>query len=194
MFRRSSSPSPADSPGTPLPEDEAALPKGVTPKKGKATPTRSEAQEAAKLRAKPPRTRKEAAAAARQANAQGRGTMARDKSAARTFIRDYVDVRFSFLEVLMPVMVLVLVLSLVAGDNRQLNSVVSTAMLFCVVLAVIDAVFLRMKLRRELTARFPDNTERGHTWYAISRAMQIRPLRLPKARKKIGQPLDEHYR
>lgn len=194
MFRRSSSASDSTSGVSPAAEESSPLPKGATAKKGKATPTRAEAQEAAKLRAKPPRTRKEQAAARRKAVSEGRPVMARDEGPVRKFIRDYVDVRFSFLEVLMPVMVVVLVLSLIAGNNAQLNSIVSMAMLFTVALAIIDGIFLRLKLSRELKARFGDDTAKGNTWYAISRAMQVRFLRLPKPQKKIGAELDAHYR
>lgn len=168
--------------------------KGETPKKGKATPSRAAAEEAAKLRAKPPRTRKEQAAARRKAVSEGRPVMARDEGPVRKFVRDYVDVRFSFLEVLMPVMVVVLVLSLVAGNNAQLSSIVSMAMLFSLMLAIVDGVFLRIKLKRELANRFTAEQAKGNTWYAVSRAMQIRPLRLPKPQKKIGAALDEQYR
>jgi len=80
-------------------------------KKGRPTPSRKEAEAARKARAKVPRTRKEMAAAQklqrnesstqmRQAmrNGDDRFLPARDKGPVRRFIRDYVDSRFSFIE------------------------------------------------------------------------------------------------
>ena len=53
---------------------------------------------------------------------------------------------------------------------------------------------LRRKLRRELARRFPDEPLKGTTYYGITRALQMKFMRLPKAKVKIGQTLPEHYR
>ena len=45
-----------------------------------------------------------------------------------------------------------------------------------------------------LAQRFPGESTKGTTWYAISRAMQMKFMRMPKAQVKIGQQLPEHYR
>ena len=42
--------------------------------------------------------------------------------------------------------------------------------------------------------RFPDEPTKGTTYYAITRALQMKFMRLPKAQVKIGQELPEHYR
>ena len=66
--------------------------------------------------------------------------------------------------------------------------------LLAMLLVVMDMVLLRFRLRRELVARFPDDSHKGTTYYAITRAMQMRFMRLPKTQVKIGQSLPEHYR
>ena len=48
-------------------------------------------------------------------------------------------------------------------------------------------VLLRLRLRRQLAARFPDEPTKGTTYYAITRALQMKFMRLPKAQVKIGQ-------
>ncbi len=53
---------------------------------------------------------------------------------------------------------------------------------------------LRFRLRRQLAARFPDEPVKGTTYYAVTRAMQMKFMRLPKPKVKIGQELPEHYR
>ena len=55
-------------------------------------------------------------------------------------------------------------------------------------------LMLRFRLRRQLAARFPDEPIKGTTYYAVTRAMQMKFMRLPKSQVKIGQELPEHYR
>ena len=64
----------------------------------------------------------------------------------------------------------------------------------CSLLIIFDLFRLRFRLRRELTARFPDAPQKGTTYYAVIRSMQMRFMRLPKAQVKVGQQLPEHYR
>ena len=42
-----------------------------------------------------------------------------------------------------------------------------------------------------MSTRFPGESTKGTTWYAISRAMQMKFMRMPKAQVKIGQQLPE---
>ena len=42
--------------------------------------------------------------------------------------------------------------------------------------------------------RFPDSPTKGLTYYAITRALQMKFMRLPKSKVKIGQTLPEDYR
>ncbi len=163
--------------------------------KGRPTPTRKEAEAAARARAKVPRTRKEQAAQQRaqrgESSAKVRAEMKagnekyllpRDKGPVRRFIRDFVDSRFSFAEIIIPLMIL----SLLPG----LQFLVLPIFL---VLAV-DLVTLRLKLRKQLALRFPDEPTKGTTWYAVTRTMQLKFMRLPKPKVKIGQALPTTYR
>lgn len=173
--------------------------------KGRPTPSRKEAEAAARARAKAPRTRKEMAAAQRAARSEQNQRMraalksgderhlpARDRGPARRFIRDYVDVRFSVIELLIPIMIVSLLLSW--SGNAYLISVSELVLLGAMVLIVMDMVFLRMKLRRELAQRFPEEPLKGTTYYAVMRAMQMKFMRLPKPTRKIGESLPDTYR
>lgn len=198
MFRRSKTETTATSA---TPETDATRPGG----KGRPTPTRKEAEAAAKARAKAPRTRKEMAAQQRvqrsesskkirQAMKDGdeRYYMPRDKGPVRRFVRDYVDARFSFLEVVIPVMLVTLVLGY--SGNATLMETGNFILLGMFLLIIIDIVTLRFRIRRELGRRFPEESTKGTTLYAVSRAMQMRFMRLPKAQVKIGTTLPERYR
>jgi hypothetical protein len=173
--------------------------------KGRPTPSRKEAEAAAKARAKAPRTRKEIAAAeklkrgessqkirAAMKSGDERYFLARDKGPVRRFIRDFVDVRFSFIELMIPLLVIAMVLGY-TGNTRML--VISNFLLMgTLILILIDSLLLRFRLRRELVRRFPNESLKGTTYYALVRSMQMKFMRMPKARVKVGEKLPETYR
>ena len=116
----------------------------------------------------------------------------RDQGPVRRFIRDYVDIRFSVVEMMIPLLIISMVLGYTGSSAlMQASSMILMATLLFV---VIDLVFLRFRLRRELTRRFPDESLKGTTWYAVMRAMQMKFMRMPKSRVKIGQTLPDDYR
>jgi hypothetical protein len=172
--------------------------------KGRPTPSRKEAEAAAKARAKAPRTRKEQMAAQRLAKSESsakvragmksgdeRYLLPRDKGPVRRFIRDYVDSRLSFVELLIPLLIVTMVLGYSGSDTMR--SIGNTILLGTVLLVVVDMITLRLRLRRELAQRFPGEPTKGLTYYAITRALQMKFMRLPKARVKIGQKLPDDY-
>lgn len=180
---------------------EDAKPSG----KGRPTPTRKEAEAAAKARAKPPRTRREIAAAQRSnrnesssrvrqgmRNGEEKYLLPRDKGPVRRFIRDFVDSRFSFIELIIPLLVVTMVFGY--SGNDTLRSIGNSVLFGSVLLVGLDLVVLRFRIRKQLAERFPGESTKGTTYYAVTRAMQMRFMRLPKPRVKIGQELPEHYR
>ncbi len=173
--------------------------------KGRPTPTRKEAEAAAKARAKTPRSRKEVAAAQRTARAESsqkvrqamksgdeRYYPARDRGPVRRFVRDYVDSRFSLIELVIPLLLVTLVLGY--SGNPTLARWGNTLLMVMVLFVLVDMVLLRFRLRRELARRFPDESTKGLTYYAITRALQMKFMRLPKSQVKVGQKLPDTYR
>lgn len=165
--------------------------------KGAPTPSRA-AQEAARRRPLVPNDRKEAARQARAKAAESRdrarlGMAAgeekylpvRDRGPQKKFVRDYVDARFSIGEVLIPVMFAVIVLTFIPSYEVQTIGIFALWAFFLV--SVIDVIILGTVLKRKLAAKFgADKVERVR-WYAAMRALQLRPLRLPKPQVKRGQ-------
>ena len=190
MFRRTKS-------------EEAATPEATEKNggKGRPTPSRKEAEAAAKARAKGPQNKKEAARLQRarraEQNAKVRQGMrtgeerylpARDKGPVRRFVRDLVDSRLCMAEFLLPMLVLILVAQPInPGIGNTLWSVT-------ILLVGLDTLLLLFKLRRELKRRFAGQSTRGATGYALLRAMQLRFLRLPKPQVKLGTKLPDQYR
>jgi len=199
LFRRTKSETSPDSTASVESEEAAAQ------KKGRPTPSRKEAEALNKARNKVPRTRKEQAAARRLARGESSSKMraamktgddrylpARDQGPVRRFIRDYVDSRFSFIELLLPVMVVVLVLGW--SGSPALASFANATLLAVLLVIVMEVIRMRSRLRKELTRRFPDQPQNGATYYAVMRGLQMRFMRMPRAQVKIGQQLPERYR
>ena len=173
--------------------------------KGRPTPSRKEAEAAAKARAKVPRTRKEQALAQREArgmtskqvrqgmkSGEEKYLLARDKGPVRRFVRDFVDARWSLVELMIPVLIVAMVLGY--SGNTGARSFSSLLLMVMFIVVIIEMVGLRFRIRREVTRRFPDETLKGITYYAVVRAMQVRFLRLPKPQVKRGQALPDSYR
>ena len=173
--------------------------------KGRPTPSRREAEAAAKERAKVPRTRKEQSAAQRlgksESNSHIRARMKagdekyllpRDKGPVRRFIRDFVDSRISFIELLIPLLIVTMVLGY--SGNQTARGWGNAILMGTVLLVFVDMYGLRRRLRKQMAARFPDEPTKGTTYYAVTRALQMKFMRLPKSQVKIGQDLPEHYR
>lgn len=174
--------------------DDAAAPKVG---KGAPTPTRAE-REAARKRPLVPNDRKEAARQARAKSAEARERArvglaageekylpARDRGPQKKYVRDYVDARFSVGEVLIPVMFAVIVLTFVPSYEVQTIGIFALWAFFLV--SIVDVVILGFVLQRKLAARFGADKVERIRWYAAMRALQLRPLRLPKPQVKRGR-------
>ena len=168
-------------------------------KAGKGTPTPSRAQqEAARKRPLVPNDRKLAAKQAREKQSEARNRArvgmaagderylpVRDRGPQKKFVRDYIDARFSIGEVLIPVMFAVILLTLVPSPTVQTIGIMALWAFFLV--AVADVVILGVILTRKVKAKFGEGKAERVRWYAAMRALQLRPLRLPKPQVKRGQ-------
>jgi hypothetical protein len=200
LFRRTKSET-SPEPGTTVESDAAAAART----KGRPTPSRKEAEARNKARNKVPRTRKEQAEARRLARGESSSKMrqamktgderylpARDQGPVRRFVRDYVDSRFSVIEMLLPVMLVVLILGWTG--SAALASFANAALLAVLLVIVVEVIRMRFSLRKELERHCPGQPQNGTTFYAVMRALQMRFMRMPRAQVKIGQQLPERYR
>ncbi len=110
----------------------------------------------------------------------------RDKGPVRRYIRDFVDARFSLGEILLPLMLLALVISLI----KEVWALTTVFVLVYGVLFVSmgDAFFMWRKLKGQLVAKFgAEAIPSGSMMYAVMRAYQIRRSRLPRPMIKRGE-------
>lgn len=193
LFRRTSSETPAE-------------PVGKPGGKGHPTPTRKEAEAAARERARLGKDKKAMLRRQREQRTESSKKMraamktgdekylpARDQGPVRRFVRDLVDTRIRIGDILIPVFIVMLILQYGAYGTPAARFA-SALLLPMMLLAVVEMLVLRFRVRREVTRRFPGESPKGLTLYAVMRAMNMRFMRLPKPQVKVGQALPETYR
>jgi hypothetical protein len=172
--------------------------KAPSDKKGRPTPKRKDAEAQRKLARKVPKNPREARKAmklrqkqerAKQREGLMRGDPAylppRDAGPVKAQVRDFVDSRRSAGEFFIPIAFLILGLSLI--PNPIMVQVVYYAWIAMMVLIVGDAILMTTRLRKRLKKEFHDPKElKGVNFYAIMRALQLRRLRLPPPRVRVG--------
>ncbi|MEO7352374.1 MAG: DUF3043 domain-containing protein [Marmoricola sp.] len=179
----------------------AAQPTDLEPKgpgaKGHPTPTRKEAEAARRERAKAGMDKKAAAKLLRErrsaSNTKVREGMRsgeerylpkRDQGPVKRFIRNYVDGRISIAEFLLPLLVVIMVLQY--SGSKQLLAFSNALWTTTLLVVALDTVWLMIRMKRALRAKFPDESLKGTTFYTILRVLQLRWLRMPKPQVKIG--------
>ena len=193
IFRKS------ETPQNPEPETQPERPGS----KGRPTRTRKEA-EAARRRPLVVDDRKEARRRDREKASQERmeaqqALMTGDekkmplqhRGRERSFVRDVVDSRRNVAELFFPLALIFMLVALVLPLIRpDLTTLLSTGMIIVlwggIALCVVDSIFLRKRLRHQLTERF-GGVQQGLVGYGIMRAIQIRRFRLPRAQIKHGE-------
>ncbi len=174
--------------------------------KGRPTPSRREAEGRKRGPAPPPpRTQREALTRMRGSREQRRTVAAqrrermlagdekyllpRDRGPVKAYVRDLVDSRAHLAGVFMPLALLVIVVILVPSPVVQSYvSLVSMGMLLAI---LIEGVLLGRIITRRVRERFPKASESGASlgFYAMTRATQLRRLRVPKPRLNRGDPV-----
>ncbi|MFC3998763.1 DUF3043 domain-containing protein [Nocardiopsis sediminis] len=183
---------------------EATQPKGYTPKKGAPTPKRSEAEKTLRRPLNAPQTRKEAYKQYRERQAREatrsaqRGGAARgeeryfrpqDHGPLRAYARDVVDSRRSVSEFFLYFSLAIIVLLFLPFPEFQLG-VTYVIWPLMMVTIVAEGLYIGNRIKKEARKLFPgDDTLRGVGMYAAMRQLQIRRLRLPKPRVKVGDPV-----
>ena len=167
--------------------------------KGRPTPKRRDAERRRRA-VVAPKTRKEAAQLQRErmreqrraqrdgvAKGDQRRLAPRDAGPVRAFVRDYVDSHRSVASYFLPATIVILIF----GTNPvPLLRVISQFMMLGMFLGLyFDGRRLGRAVVREVEQRFPTEPTKGLKWYAVSRALQFRRLRLPKPRVRIGDPI-----
>ena len=192
------------SPGTSETADSQPAGPGTayTPGKGRPTPKRSEAE---KRRRGPyrPGDRKAGGAGGKEGRARDRADRARkyeamkrgedwalaprDKGPVKALTRDYVDSRRRISEYYMYILI-VLMLALFV-QSTALKAYLYPVVLLLVVVILVEGTTISRRVRKIAAERYPGESTRGVTMYAIMRTLQIRRFRMPMPRVKPGDKI-----
>ena len=175
---------------------------GAQAPKGRPTPSRREAEarrrEQRKIPSDPKAAKKAQKDRARKERSLARERMlagderylpARDQGPVRAFVRDYVDRRWRLSEFFVFVAVGILVAGFI--QNAEIQGTVSMLWFIITGLVALEMTWMLIRLSRELKERWPDKADRkGALFYASMRALQVRKLRIPPPRFKVGHKPD----
>lgn len=110
---------------------------------------------------------------------------ARDRGPVRRFVRDYVDSKRTLVSLFLPIGFPIMVLMVLPG----IQAFAQIALWAFFLAIIVDALLIGRRIRRVVGARFPGESTRGLGLYAVTRAMQLRRLRMPKPRVARGAKL-----
>jgi hypothetical protein len=132
--------------------------------------------------------RRQAAAVRRERMMAGdeKYLLPRDRGPVKAYVRDLVDSRRNVAGLFMPLALLVVLVILVPSPViQQYVSLLSMAMLLTM---LAEGVLLGRSIHRQVRERFPDASMSalGLGFYALTRATQLRRLRMPKPRVRRG--------
>lgn len=160
--------------------------------KGRPTPTRREREKAnirplvgkkskeaiAEARAKQTEARKKARAA--MLSGDEKYLLGRDRGPQRRIARDVLDNRVTFIEGLLPMMIVFMLFTVV--NDITVQNVITIVMITALVISAIETALLNRIVKKRIFESLGPTTpiQRGNWFYLFTRGMQPRPLRIPK--------------
>ena len=178
--------------------DQQSAAPSAEEKKAKPTPKRSEQVRARKQPLVPEKSKeatKQARADIKRKRQEARiGVMqgderyltGRDAGPQRKYVRDFIDARWCIGEIFIPVAMGALIVGMAL--SYEYRQILNIAVYAVVLLVVLDCFILNYQMKSRMAVKFggKEKLERGLTFYAVTRAVQLRPLRIPKVQRKHG--------
>lgn len=167
--------------------------------KGRPTPTRKEAEAARKARLQPTKGRKASGARnkeqVREQRIKVREAMntgdekylpLRDKGPVKRYVRNWVDSHRTIGEFMLPLFFVVFMSLFLIPAAVSFGTY---AWLAIIIAMTIDSLRVSRAIKAGVRERFGEDETKGITWYALTRAWQMRRLRLPKPQVKPGDSI-----
>lgn len=180
------------------PQEQIAAP--LDGRKGRATPKRRDSQ-AARRQPLVPADRKSAKSTSKDdqrkarieartamANGEERALLARDRGPVKRYIRNYVDSRLRVGEIMLPLMLVMLLISVALPTSLKGNSLL--IVWFIALAGVVDAAIMWRGCKKRIIALTGAEPPARSWWYAGMRAFQMRFTRMPRPQVKRGVSLD----
>lgn len=162
--------------------------RGYTPKKGRPTPSRDEAETARQQRITPVLSAKERKKQAREASRTARleAFKRQDEEPTKTLLRDYIDARWTATEFMIPVMLVLLALNIVFARSILATQVISGLVLVVFAVWIANVAWVWRGFKQAARERLTTPKFTGLLMYANGRMMTIRRFRNPGARIPRG--------
>lgn len=179
-------------PKQPEPTSEVTGDPAKPAKKAVPTPSRRDAEAARRERLNPTLSPKEARArerAARSALRDERFSKA-EATPGKVLLRDFVDSHRGLAQWAMPILMITLAVSLfISSVSAEAAITVTTATYAVFVLIAIDLFRMWRRFKQLAAERIPNVPLKGLLSYMISRAINLRRLRMPAPRVKPGDKI-----
>jgi len=111
----------------------------------------------------------------------------RDQGPLKKLARDYVDSHRRASEFYMYALLVLLVA--LFSRNKVVEDYIGPLVFVLIAIIAIDGFIIRRGLQKLAAERYPGQSTRGLTWYAVMRAMQIRRFRNPQPSVKPGDKI-----
>ncbi len=113
----------------------------------------------------------------------------RDRGPAKRLLRDMVDARWNVGEFLLPLMLIVLAIMLLGGQNPQAQILILPLVYGVMAVGILDAWWLGRRAKKRVAEEYGIEHTRGAAWYVALRSLQMRMSRVPRPQLKRGEPV-----
>ncbi|MBK8463441.1 MAG: DUF3043 domain-containing protein [Nigerium sp.] len=174
----------------PVEEPQPPASGSASGKKAVPTPTRREAEAARRARLNPQLSPKDARKRERDEREKARikGLEAQEAVPSRALLRDFVDSRFNYAEVGLPVLFALLLLTMLPLFQQYVNWFVYLTWGYMAFMAV-DAWRMWRRYKALLAERYPGTPLKGLFMYGFNRQFTFRRWRRPAPRVKRGEAI-----
>lgn len=177
------------SPAPPVEAEHAARVVTRTPqKKQGATPTRKQAEAERMQRLHPNHSKAEQRKLDRDSKYKSRVTSwdKVESSPERTLLRDYIDVRWTVTEFMLPAMLLLMAAVVATSRWISVSTYIALGLWVLLGLSFINTAVMWINFKKVLAERVPGASKRGLLMYMFNRSLMIRRFRRPAPRVVRG--------
>lgn len=119
----------------------------------------------------------------------------KDKGPERKIARDYVDSRRLIANLFFPLGISMIIVTLFTSNNtyiaKMISEILMAVVLIWILFTAIESIFTGKNIMKLVKERYPNSQEKTFSiaFYATSRALKFRKMRIPLPQVKIGEKI-----